>query len=227
MNTNVTRLHSEKMTPKIDQIARRTENQIARLANTLPKTFEQWRTHYLESVENQLNVALQQAQARISLAAEGMDQFWRRSKVAESASFKLYRFVEGQPDFQGEFTSVVSRARRSLLLVLPRAAPGRYELLKLVPKSVQIRIVVADEPGSPEFEPLRSVIASAANIQVRYEQRSDLWGVVRDSEELLLGSTARGSTQIAGVASKHEDQVELFRPLLETRWSHARPVSIR
>jgi DNA-binding GntR family transcriptional regulator len=227
MNTSVTRLHSEKMTPKIDQIARRTENQIARLANTLPKNFEQWRTHYLESVENQLSAALQQAQARISLAVEGVDQFWRRSKVAEPVSFRLYRFVEGQPNFQGEATSMVSRAHRSLLLVLPRAVPARSELLKLVPSGVQARIVVADEPGSLEFESLRKAIAGTANIQVRYDQQSDLWGVLRDSEELLLGSTAKGLTQIAGIASSHEDQVELFRPLLENRWSHARPVSGR
>lgn len=227
MNTGVTRLHSEKMTPKIDQIARRTENQIARLANTLPKNFEQWRTHYLESVENQLSVTLQQAQARISLAVEGIDQFWRRSKVAEPASFKLYRFVEGQPDFQGEVTSMVSRARRSLLLVLPRAVPARSDLLKLVPGGVQVRLVVADEPGSAEFEPLRKAVAGVANIQVRYDERNDLWGVLRDSEELVLGSTAKGLTQVAGIASYQEDQVELFRLLLETRWSHARPVSAR
>jgi hypothetical protein len=227
MNASVTRLHSEKMTPKIDQIARRTENQIAKLGNTLPRNFEQWRTHYLESVENQLGVALQQAQARVSLAAEGMDQFWRRSKVAEPASFRLYRFVEGQADFQGEVTSLVSRARRSLLLVLPHAVHNRSELLQLVPSSVQVRMVVADEPGSPEFEPLRKAATGLTNLQVRYDQRSDLWGALRDSEELLLASTARGLTQVAGIASNHEDQVELLRPLLETRWSHARPITVR
>jgi hypothetical protein len=224
MNASLTRLHSEKMTPKIDQIARRTENQITKLANMLPKNFEQWRTHYLESVQNQLDTALQQAHARISLAVEGMDQLWRRSKVAESASFKLYRFVEGQADFQGGVTSMISRARRSLLLVLPRAVPARPELLRLVPSGVQARIVVADEPGSPEFESLREAVAGMSNVQVRHDERSDLWGVLRDSEELLLGSTTRGLTQVAGIASNHEDQVELLRPLLETRWLHARPI---
>jgi DNA-binding GntR family transcriptional regulator len=224
LNANVTRLHSEKMTPKIDQIARRTENQIARLASLLPKSFEQWRAHYLESVEKQLSVTLQEAQARVRLAVEGVDQFWRRSKVAQPTPFKLYHFVEGQPDFQGELTSIVPRARRNLLLVLPRSVPACAELLRLVPSKVQARVVVADAPQSLEFEALRKAISGLSNIQVRFDERTDLWGVLRDSEELLLGSTARGLTQVTGIASNHEDQVELLRPLLETRWLHGHPV---
>ena len=60
---------------------------------------------------------------------------------------------------------------------------------------------------------------------MRHDPRGDLWGVVRDFEEIILGNVSKGKTNVVGIASSHEDHVELLRAIMETRWMHARSLS--
>ena len=92
----------------------------------------------------------------------------------------------------------------------------------MIPSDVRVRIIMADPPDAKSVKSFQRVAEKNPNFQIRYDPRGDIWGALRDFEEIILGNTARGTANVVGIASSHEDHVELFRAIMENRWLHAR-----
>jgi hypothetical protein len=215
-------LRDQELTPQLDQMVAKSERHLSKITHDLPKSFAEWRTSYIRSTTAQIHSILQEAEAHVTIATQSVNQFWRRSKESEPSTFDLYKFVIGEKEFQSHMASQIARARSRLFIILPRATPLKVKLLNMIPKDVRVRIVVADSPTSKPVQSIQRVVAKHSNFQIRHDPRGDIWGVIHDSEEILIGNTSKGTANVVGISSSHEDHVELLRSIMETRWLHAR-----
>jgi predicted transcriptional regulator len=221
----LTQLKNQEITPHVEQVLTQSEKELEKIAHGVPKAFSEWRTNYIQTADKQVTSLLEEAEGHMTVATQSINQFWRRSIESEPTTFDLYRFVVGEKDFQSQVSSQLARARNHLFLILPRATRVKIKLLRMIPSDVRVRIVVADTPDVKSVQSIQRVAKKNANFQVRHDPRGDLWGVVRDFEEIILGNVSKGKTNVVGIASSHEDHVELLRSIMETRWLHARSLS--
>lgn len=221
----LSKLRDQEITPHLEQILTQSENELAKITHDIPKAFSEWRINYIRTVDKQLTSLLEEAEGHITVATQSINQFWRRSIESEPTTFDLYQFVVGEKEFQSQVASQLARARNHLFLILPRATRIKIKLLRMIPSDVRVRIVVADGPNTKVVQSIQRVAKKNPNFQVRYDPRGDLWGVVRDFEEIILGNVSKGKTNVVGIASSHEDHIELLRTIMETRWLHARSLS--
>lgn len=217
-------LYQQEIMPKISQLIESMETHLDKLTSNVPLVFSKWRNDYLLSTQEQVTALLTQTENLISLATQGLNQMWTRSKETSPETFDLYRFVFGEPEFQSYFSSLIAKAQRNLLLILPRTTSISPNFLRLISGYIRVRVVIGDEPNSPKFTELMQMYLQRDNIHVRHDPRVKIWGALRDFEEILIGSSAKGTANIAGVASRHEEHVELLRSLLETQWLNADPI---
>lgn len=215
-------LRDQDITPQVKKIINRSEKQLTKITHSVPKTFSEWRSTYVNTTGKQITSLLEEAEGQMTIATQSINQFWRRSKESEPTTFDLYNFVVGEKEFQSYVASLIARSRSQLFLILPRATRVKTKLLKMIPGNVRVRIVVSDSPDSKSIQSIKRVAAKNSNIQLRHDPRGDVWGVIRDSEEILLGNSSKGTANIVGIVSSHEDHVELLRSIMETRWLHAR-----
>lgn len=218
-------VRGSEITPKLEKTFTQSEQQLTQLTRGIPTTFNEWRTNYLDTTEKQVSAMLEEAEGHLTVATQGIGLFWQRSKESEPTTFDLYQFVIGEKDFQSIEASLIARARSHLYLILPRATRIKAKLLKMIPSEVRVRIVVADSPESKSVKSIQNVAAKNPNIQLRHDSRGDIWGVIRDFEEILLGNSSKGKANIVGIASSHEDHVDLLRSIMETRWLQAHSIS--
>jgi hypothetical protein len=215
-------LRGKEFTPQLDQMVTQSEQHLTKITHDIPKAFSEWRNQYIESTNTQLTNLLEEAEGHVTLATQSVNQFWRRSKESEPESFDLYQFVVGEKDFHSFMASQIARARSQLFIILPRGIRIKVKLLKMIPRDVRVRIVVADTPAARMVKSLQRLAAKNSNYQLRHDPRGDLWGVVIDKEEIILGNTSKGTVNVVGIASSHEDHVDLLRSIMETCWLHAR-----
>jgi hypothetical protein len=218
-------LREKELTTRLDEMIDRSEKTLSTLSHDLPKAYARWRTNYLDTVDSQVATLLEQAEGNVTLATQSINQFWRRSKESEPSTFDLYQFVIGEKEFKSYVTHLIANARSHLLLILPRmtsATRVTQKLLKMIPTEVRVRIIMADPPNAQPVKSFQKVAEKNPNIQIRHDPRGDIWGAIRDFDEIILGNTAKGTANVVGIASNHEDHVELFRSLMENRWLHAR-----
>ncbi|MFX1243788.1 MAG: hypothetical protein ACFE8F_02435 [Promethearchaeota archaeon] len=218
-------LREKEVNAQIDKLIDQSEKQLSAITHDLPKAFTQWRNDYLTTVDSHVSSLLEEAEGNVTLATQSVNQFWRRSKESEPTTFDLYQFIIGEREFKSYVTHLIAKARSHLLLLLPRmttATRVTQKLLKMIPGDVRVRIILADPPGTKPVQSFQKVVEKNPNFQIRYDPRGDIWGVIRDFEEIILGNTARGTANVVGIASSHEDHVELFRAVMENRWLHAR-----
>ena len=220
----LTNLREKELTARLDKMIDRSEQTLTALSHDLPKAYTTWRRNYLTKVDSQVASALDQAEGNITLATQSINQFWQRSKESEPSSFELYQFVIGEKEFKSYVTHIVAQTRNHLLLILPRITSATritQKLLKMIPNEARVRIIMADPPGSKSVKSFQRVAEKNPNFQIRHDPRGDIWGALRDFEEIILGNTTKGAANVVGIASSHEDHVELFRTLMENRWLHA------
>jgi len=225
--SRLSRLQEEELAPHIDKIVQKVESTIGSLARQVPKTLKQIKSSLLQTAEDQIAPLLEETEARIALASQSLDLLWRRTAESEPAVFNLYRFIQGEKEFNACLTDLLVRTRRHLLLLLPSAELIQASLLKTLKRllpSLSVRLVVAGDKNSLGLRKLQELAAVYPNLQLRHDSRGDLWGALRDHEEILIGRTARGISSVNGISSRHEDHVALLRPLLENRWVRARPL---
>ncbi|MFX0168665.1 MAG: hypothetical protein ACFE89_04815 [Candidatus Hodarchaeota archaeon] len=218
-------LREKEVNAQIDKLIDQSEKQLSAITHDLPKAFTQWRNDYLTTVDSHVSSLLEEAEGNVTLATQSVNQFWRRSKESEPTTFDLYQFIIGEREFKSYVTHLIAKARSHLLLLLPRmttATRVTQKLLKMIPGDVRVRIILADPPSTKPVQSFQKVVEKNPNFQIRYDPRGDIWGVIRDFEEIILGNTARGTANVVGIASSHEDHVELFRAVMENRWLHAR-----
>jgi predicted transcriptional regulator len=215
-------LRGKEFTPQLDQMVTQSEQHLTKITHDIPKAFSEWRTQYIESTNKQLASLLEEAEGHVTLATQSVNQFWRRSKESEPETFDLYKFVIGEKEFHSYMASQIARARSQLFIVLPRKIRIKVKLLKMIPQDVRVRIVVADTPAARMVKSLQRLAAKNSNYQIRHDPRGDMWGVIHDQEEIILGNTSKGTTNVVGITSSHEDHVDLLRSIMETRWLHAR-----
>jgi hypothetical protein len=220
-------LRNQEFTPQLDQMVAQSERHLTKITHDIPKAFEEWRTSYIRATNTQISSLLQEAEGHVSLATQSVNQFWRRSKESESTAFDLYQFVVGEKEFHSYMASQIARARSHLFIILPRAIRVKVKLLKMIPSNVQVRLVVADTLATKMVQSIQRLAEKNSNFQVRHDPRGDIWGVIHDSEEILLGNTSKGTGNVVGIASSHEDHVDLLRSIMETRWLHARSLSVK
>ncbi len=220
--TQVPRLHEQEIRPKLDKILAKAEKRLEKFARGVPKTLEEWRLEYLQTAQKQVRTLLDQAQAQATFAAHGLNQVWQRSRETTPEAFDLYHFVIGQDEFESQLVSHIGKARHNLLIILPRGITIKQAFIQMIPSDVRVRLVISDSPESPSTKKLLKEFGKLDNLQIRQDPRSEMWGILSDFKEILLGNTAKGTANVVGIASSHEDHVELLRPLLETRWLHAR-----
>ncbi len=218
-------LRDQQFTPQLDQMIVQSEHHLTKITHDLPKSFSEWRNGYIRSANAQISSLLQEAEGHVSIATQSVNQIWRRSKESEPTTFNLYQFVIGEKEFQSYTASQIARARSQLFIILPRAIRLKVKLLNMIPSDVRVRIVVADPPASKTVQSIQRIAAKNSNFQVRHDPRGDIWGVIHDSEEIILGNTSKGTANVVGIASSHEDHVVLLRTIMETRWLHARALS--
>lgn len=220
-------LRVQDFTPQLDQLVAQSEQHLAKITHDIPKSFAEWRTGYIMETNRQIDSVFQEAEGQLTLATQSVNQFWRRSKETEPSTFDLYQFIIGEKAFQSQMASQIARARSRLFIILPRATRLKVKLLKMIPNDVRVRIVVADTPASKTVERILRIAKKNSNFQVRHDPRGDIWGVIHDSEEILLGNSSKGTANIVGIASSHEDHVELFRSIMEMRWLHAHSLLLK
>ncbi|MFX1318883.1 MAG: hypothetical protein ACFE9D_07745 [Promethearchaeota archaeon] len=218
----VDKLRTQEFTPQLNQMVTQSEQHLTKITHDIPKAFSEWRTQYIKSTNAQLASVLEEAEGQVTLATQSVNQFWRRSKESEPSTFDLYQFVVGEKEFHSYMASQIARARSQLFIILPRAIRIKVKLLKMVPSDVRVRIVVADTPATKTVQSLQRLAAKNYNYQLRHDPRGDLWGVTHDNEEIILGNTSKGTANVVGIASSHEDHVDMLRSIMETRWLHAR-----
>jgi predicted transcriptional regulator len=218
-------LRNQEFTPQLDQMVAQSERHLTKITHDIPKAFEEWRIDYIRATNTQISSLLQEAEGHVSLATRSVNQFWRRSKESETTTFDLYQFVVGEKEFHSYMASQIARARSQLFIILPRAIKVKVKLLKMIPSNVLVRLVVADTPATKMVQSIQRLAEKNSNFQIRHDPRGDLWGVIHDSEEILLGNTSKGTGNVVGIASSHEDHVDLLRSIMETRWLHARSLS--
>jgi hypothetical protein len=217
-------LYQKEILPEISKLIESMDTHLDRLLSNIPSIFSKWRNEYLKSTQEQITALLAQTENLVSLASQGLDQVWTRSKETSPETFDLYRFVFGEPDFRSYFLSLISRAQRNLLLILPHTTSISSDFLRLISGYLRVRVVIADNPNSPKFAELMQMYYQRDNIHIRHDPKAKIWGALRDFEEILIGSAAKGTANIAGIASMHEEHVELLRMLLETQWLNANPI---
>jgi len=218
-------LRERELSTRLDQMMDQSEQTLTALSHGLPKAYTTWRTKYLQTVASQIDSLLEQTEGNVTLAAQSINQFWRRSKESEPSTFDLYQFVVGEKEFKSYVTHIIAKTRNHLLLLLPRTTSATrvtQKLLKMIPSDVRVRIILADSPDAKPVQSFQRVAEKNPNFQIRHDPRGDIWGAIRDFEEIILGNTSRGTANIVGIASSHEDHVELFRTVMENRWLHAR-----
>ncbi len=215
-------LREKEIAPQVDFLMKQSEIELGKITHDLPKAFVDWRMNYLQTVNTQMTSLLEKTEGHLNLATQSLNQFWRRSKETEATTFDLYQFVIGETEFQSYVASLIARSRKHLYLILPRSIKVKLKLLNMIPSDVHVRIVAADNPDSKLVKSLEKVAIKNPNFQLRHDPRGDVWGVVRDFEEIIIGNTSKGTTNIVGIASSHEDHVELLRSIMETRWLHAK-----
>ncbi len=218
----IDKLRTQEFTSQLDQMVTQSEQHLTKITHDIPKVFSEWRTQYIQSTNAQLASLLEEAEGHVTLATQSVNQFWRRSKESEPSTFDLYQFVVGEKEFYSYMASQISRARSQLFIILPRAIRIKVKLLKMIPSDVRVRIVVADTPATKIVQSLQRLAAQNSNYQLRHDPRGDLWGVIHDKEEIILGNTSKGTVNVVGIASSHEDHVDMLRSIMETRWLHAR-----
>ena len=217
-------LREKELTARLDQMIDRSERTLTALSHDLPKAYMAWRKNYLTTVDSQVASVLDQAEGNITLATQSINQFWQRSRESEPSSFELYQFVIGDKEFNSYVSHLVAQTRNHLLLIIPRITSATritQKLLKMIPSEVRVRIIMADHPGSKPVKSFQRVAEKNPNFQIRHDPRGDIWGALRDFEEIILGNTTKGTANVVGIASSHEDHVELFRTIMENRWLHA------
>ena len=220
----LTGLREQELTTRLDQLIEKSEKTLTALSHDLPKAYTTWRTNYLNTVDSQVGSVLDQAEGNITLATQSINQFWRRSKESDPSTFDLYQFVIGEKEFKSFVTHLIAKTRSHLLLLLPRTTSATrvtQKLLKMIPSDVRVRIIMADPPGTKPVQSVQRVVEKNPNFQIRHDPRGDIWGAIRDFEEIILGNTSKGTANIVGIASSHEDHIELFRTVMENRWLHA------
>ncbi|MFX1581179.1 MAG: hypothetical protein ACFFCJ_03065 [Promethearchaeota archaeon] len=220
-------IRSQEFSPLLDQMVVQSERHLTKITHDIPKTFTEWRNEYIQATNAQITSLLQEAEGNLSLATQSVNQFWRRSKESEPTAFDLYQFVAGEKDFQSQMASQIARARSQLFIILPRSIRLKIKLLRMIPREVRVRIVVADTPASKAVQSLQRIADKHSNFQIRHDPRGDIWGVIHDSEQIILGNTSKGVANVIGISSSHEDHVELLRTIMETRWLHARSFSTK
>jgi hypothetical protein len=218
-------IREDEITPFLDKSFTKSEQQLTKLTHGIPTAFNEWRTTYINNADKQVTAILEEAEGHLTVATQSVGLFWQRSKETEPSTFDLYQFVIGEKEFKSQETSLIARARSYLYLILPRASRVTQKLLKMIPGEVRVRVVVSDPPESKPVKAIQRVADKKPNIQLRHDSRGDIWGVIRDFEEILLGNASKGKTNIVGIASSHEDHVDLFRQIMETRWLQAHPIT--
>ncbi|MFX1562287.1 MAG: hypothetical protein ACFFDP_03155 [Promethearchaeota archaeon] len=218
------KLYQQEILPGLSRLMEGMQTNLDKLISNVPMIYSKWRNDYLHSTEGQVTNLLVQTENFVSLASQGLDQVWTRSKETSPETFDLYRFVFGEPEFQSYFSGLVARAQRNLLLILPHATSISPDFLKIISSYIRLRIVIGDDPKSEKYSELMQLYLQNENIHVRHDPRAKIWGALRDFEEILIGSTSKGTANIAGLASSHEEHVELLRSLLETQWLNANPI---
>jgi len=225
--SRLSQLQEKELTPHIDSLVQKVERIIGSTARQAPKTLKQIRSEVVQTVEEKVTPLIEETGAYLALASKSLDVLWRRAAEYEPSVFELYRFLQGEEEFTACLTDLLVRTRRHLLIMLPRpdlAHPHISQLLERLLLFASVRLVVGGDKKSPALRQLQEMAAAYPNLQIRHDPRGDLWGALRDHEEILIGRTARGIPNVNGISSRHEDHVSLLRPLLENRWVRARPI---
>ncbi len=220
-------IRNQEFSPQLDQMVAQSERHLTKITHDIPKAFTEWRNEYIRVTNAQITSLLQEAEGHVTLATQSVNQFWRRSKETEPTTFDLYQFVIGEKAFQSHMASHIARARSQLFIILPRAIRLKVKLLRMIPREVRVRIVVADTPTTKTVQSLQRIADKNSNFQIRHDPRGDIWGIIRDSEHIILGNTTRSVSNVIGISSSHEDHIELLRTVMETRWLHARSLPMK
>ncbi|MFW9831099.1 MAG: hypothetical protein ACFFD8_04940 [Candidatus Thorarchaeota archaeon] len=215
-------LRNQEISPHVREVMDRSEKQLTDKTHEIFKLFSGWRNTYINITGKQVKSLLEEAEGQVTIATQRVNQFWQQSKESEPAIFDLYKFVIGEKEFNSNAASLIARSRNQLFIILPRTKSVKVKLLRMIPRNVNVRIVVSDLPDSKSVMSVKRVVANKPNFQLRHDPRGDIWGIIRDSEEILLGNTSKGTANIVGITSSHEDHIELLRSIMETRWLHAR-----
>ncbi|MHA1272145.1 MAG: hypothetical protein ACTSQP_19375 [Promethearchaeota archaeon] len=185
--------------------------------NNLKDTFS---TKVIESLNTELGKILE----RLEISEITTKEFWEKEKETTQFTMQDIWFIRSVEGAQAHIDDEIMRAKMRILIVAPSLTDINVNLLKQLPRHVNIRIAANIDLGNPEHQNIINQLDEMQNVSYRHRDLKNIWGINRDYEEVILCVISKTiiqgkeMTEIAGIGSIIEEHIKIFVPILEDAW---------
>ncbi len=207
---------------------KQSEEKITGISDTILKSFNVLKDLFSSEVIDTLQSVLGNILSRLEESENTTQEFWERAKRASILTMKDIWFIRSMEAAKASINEQLTRAKMRVLIVAPHLTDIDVDLIKKCPSHVNIRIATNIDFTSPEHERILDLLDEMPNISYRSRERTDIWGINRDYEEVIIcvlsKTEIRGKEyiEIAGIGSVIEEHIKIFVPILEETWMNSR-----
>ncbi len=192
---------------------------IQSIKKTIPES-----TENIEELNDKYLTSLSELETQIKKSLTTMEALFEGSKSKITFKFKNLWFIDGPEAMIAEITEIMWKAKTRIYIVAPTIENVNLSIIKNLPQKISIRLAAFLDFKNPNHLKIAHELGQY-NINFRLYNKQNLWGINRDQEEIILGSTTKDG-DVAAVASDVKEQVQLFAPTLETAWIQGKPFDL-
>ncbi|TFF99367.1 MAG: hypothetical protein EU541_05085 [Promethearchaeota archaeon] len=178
-------------------------------------------------IENQIEDTIDEFLDIVQMQDQMNKYFWDQTKKKTPFPMRNIWFVNSMDAARAHITEILSKAKREVLLVAPKITDLNMDSLSECPTTLNIRITAFSDPSLPNHIKRLNILNELDNIKYKKRNLQNLWGVNRDSEEILVCILSKPlkephkEIEIAGIGTNIQENIKLFAPILEEAWKGA------
>ncbi len=192
------------------------DKQLSTSSSDILDIFTNLENIFRENIINSLQEVLKSIEQRIELSEKTMKDFWQIAKEKAVFKFEDIWFVRGREGMIAQINELINHTKARILIVAPNLEDIDVTSLKNLSSHINVRIAAKINLDKPTCKDILNQLQKFSNIELRNYIKKDLWGAVKDGEEIVIGVASE--KEVAGMASILIDHVRMFLNPLENAW---------
>jgi len=189
------------------------------VSDTLDSALKLLEEFYVSYVLDKLKESAESLLTNVATAKKIMEVLWEISQREDILVYQDFWFFRSIDSAISSINGVLERTKVNVLIIVPSIKYIDLAKIGSLPKKVRIRIATHIEDNKQSLIQLKTL----PNVAIREYKRQDMFGVIRDGEEIVIGPyTKEGKT--VGFGSRILEHVQRFKPLLESIWIEAEKI---
>jgi predicted DNA-binding transcriptional regulator len=207
-----------------------TKATLDRLTSQLTGLFQELQTQFSSNVLSVFEEILGKLTDQITMGSHMINQYWEGAQKNRQYTVEDVWFVDSVPKMRNQMEASIKRIKSKILIVAPRFEDIPIDQLIQLPSKVNIRIECNLNAKDPLLIDWLPQIQAHGNINLRHRNKTDLWAINRDFEELVIGIIASAKKQtkspwdLVAIGSIIPAHITIFEQIIEQAWIEGRKV---